>query len=499
MHILITGSTSGLGLELAMLSLEKGHIVTGVGKKQNHSIADYENYHYISADLSRESSTSIITEFIWSESLPKLDRVYFNAAKALYGGFLKHNTHDIGSLLYLNFYSPVALAKVLIPFTKLGGAKYVFIGSIVSDIDSPLYPSYCASKFALESFAKNIKKELKGDIEVFIKRPGPIKTEFHKKMGFVPKSTFGFASPSAVASKLSFQVENSKHSQFIYRGHKVFGVVSYFSRIIKNIFSLIKISRHMNSTSNKDWVMITGAANGIGKALAHEYSAQGLKLLLIDIDKLSLKKLAREIPNAKIIYCDIAASDLAEKILEITNKTKIGICIHNAGVNFSGSFSLTHPEQNKATYYINFLAPTLLTFELISKNLITESGQFIFISSLSHYVSYPGSAVYGATKDGIHSFANALSYKTSIVYPGPTQTKQAILNTPLSTDSHRSSPTSVAKEILKSSHRQIIIPGYSNKLIALVSIFIPPLTSLLMEKTLLRKQRIKEWREHIST
>ena len=93
-------------------------------------------------------------------------------------------------------------------------------------------------------------------------------------------------------------------------------------------------------------VVITGAASGIGRSLAHAFAKRGMKIVLVDIDKESLKKVAQELKEigAEVMIAVTDVSDrqqvanLAEKSYERFGN--VDILCNNAGVAHSGPMHL---------------------------------------------------------------------------------------------------------------------------------------------------------------
>ena len=146
---------------------------------------------------------------------------------------------------------------------------------------------------------------------------------------------------------------------------------------------------------------------------------------------------------------------------------------------------------------VNLTSPFLLTAGLLSNHRLNQGGAVVFISSLSHFVSYPGAAVYAGTKDGVTSYAGSLSAALArdgitvlTVFPGPTRTAHAQRYSPDNSREHkRMDPANVAKQIFRAVEckERILIPGLSNRMLAAIGRLAPGLAELAMKKTLLEK------------
>jgi short-subunit dehydrogenase len=127
--------------------------------------------------------------------------------------------------------------------------------------------------------------------------------------------------------------------------------------------------------------------------------------------------------------------------------------------------------------------------------LLRKSVRLVFLSSLSHYVSYPGAAVYAASKDGLAHYARSLQAAlpaagTLTVFPGPTRTEHARRYSPdNSREENRMPPEDVAAAILRgvTDGRSRLIPGTANRMMALAGHLAPRLLELGMKKMILEK------------
>jgi cyclic-di-GMP-binding biofilm dispersal mediator protein len=147
-------------------------------------------------------------------------------------------------------------------------------------------------------------------------------------------------------------------------------------------------------------------------------------------------------------------------------------------------------------FAVNLVAPILLTRELSGRRLLASGCRLGFVSSLSHFVGYPGSAVYAATKSGLASFAESLSvvgreygFSTTTIFPGPTRTRQAFENSPDNSREHRrTDPDVLAEAIVRAMMRRkpTLIHGFGNRAAAELGLRFPRLTDSLMRRALLK-------------
>lgn len=184
-------------------------------------------------------------------------------------------------------------------------------------------------------------------------------------------------------------------------------------------------------------VIITGAANGVGKAVAELLSNE--KLILLDIDENNLKDLAERL-NSDYYVCDVSDD---KQILNIVNEIsskyeKIDCLINCAGMWISGDMSKTeepvYKEMNELnrikkvidTNVFGVIAMIKTVFPIMKKQ---GYGQIININSQSGVMCEPPFPVYNASKTGSNAFRKAIqndlaqnNIKITDVCPGLIQT-----------------------------------------------------------------------------
>jgi short-subunit dehydrogenase len=250
--------------------------------------------------------------------------------------------------------------------------------------------------------------------------------------------------------------------------------------------------------------VITGAADGIGRALAYRFAQAGYAITGIDVDAQRAGLTCTELKDAgyqaRFIVADLASSnDIAKVAANLITGPPVDVLIHNAGINAIGAFKDIAPDTQQRVIDVNLLAPMLLSPPLLASHHISDGGSLVFISSLSHFVSYPGAAVYAASKDGLASYARSLSVSLAAqkidvltVFPGPTRTAHARRYSPDNNrENRRMLPELLADKIFKavSARKQILIPGIGLNVFAALGLLFPVITNFAMRKTLFDKLR----------
>lgn len=243
---------------------------------------------------------------------------------------------------------------------------------------------------------------------------------------------------------------------------------------------------------------VTGAASGIGRSLAAAYVKRGFEVVGIDRDEDGLVALERELgASFSFIRADLEEAELESLTSQLADGPPLNVFIHSAGINHVGAFSRTDLSRQRAVLEINLSAPLYLSAQLLRKDLLVRGSSLVFISSLSHFVGYPGASVYAASKSGLAAYARSLSVALAprgihvlSVYPGPTRTKHAAKYSPdNSLESRRMPPDVLAEKIVRAvqAKRAVLVPGMSNKVMALFGRLAPGVAGRIMRRAILDK------------
>jgi short-subunit dehydrogenase len=177
-------------------------------------------------------------------------------------------------------------------------------------------------------------------------------------------------------------------------------------------------------------ILITGATDGIGLALARIYAAQGARLLLIgrrapeelDSSFLTLERYVR----ADLSDPDAAAATVRTALTE-RGITRIDRLIHNAALGAYGQPGSVAPVTTGALLAVNVAAPMTLTHQMLPE-LLAARGAIVFVSSVAVAVPTPDYAIYTASKAALEGFARSLRVelgrraRVQVIRPGATRT-----------------------------------------------------------------------------
>jgi short-subunit dehydrogenase len=180
----ITGASSGIGLELAKQCAQHGFdlliaaddSLTEAASTLHELGAEVQS---VQTDLANADGVEELASAVTSSGRP-VDVLCLNAGVGESGPFIRTKLDDDLRLISLNIVSAVHLAKRLVPaMVERGSGRILFTSSIASIAPAPNQALYGGSKSFLQSFAEALRQELKDTgVTVTSLMPGPTETNF---------------------------------------------------------------------------------------------------------------------------------------------------------------------------------------------------------------------------------------------------------------------------------------------------------------------------------
>ena len=197
---LITGASSGIGLELAKLFARESHDLALVARSYNtlKHIADNLQQTYgvqvkcYAKDLSVSSTPEEIFEALQSEG-GNIDILVNNAGFGWRGEFTKMSTADALAMIQVNMTSLTHLTRLFLPgMIERKRGKILNLASTAAFQPGPMMATYYASKAYVLSFSEALSEELQGTgVTVTAFCPGPTATGFGQRAGFTNNKVLG--------------------------------------------------------------------------------------------------------------------------------------------------------------------------------------------------------------------------------------------------------------------------------------------------------------------
>ena len=182
--------------------------------------------------------------------------------------------------------------------------------------------------------------------------------------------------------------------------------------------------------------IITGAASGIGRAVAEQLAAGGLipgghRMLLVDRDAVGLAEAAAALgPDAATLVADVTQDDIGERIVAAALAHMGGIdgLVSNAGIIHAGSLSDLAAADYDRVFAVNARA-TWLIARAAYPQLRASRGALVATASMSGHQPTPALSAYSASKAALLMLIRQLSVewgpdgiRCNSVSPGPTHT-----------------------------------------------------------------------------
>jgi 2-hydroxycyclohexanecarboxyl-CoA dehydrogenase len=182
-------------------------------------------------------------------------------------------------------------------------------------------------------------------------------------------------------------------------------------------------------------VLVTGAANGIGAAIARRLAQEGCSVGIVDLDAPAGEKVASEISNdggqASLHVADITDYDAVSRVVENFESAcgPLAGLVNNAGWDRAANFLDTTPEFWRKIVEINLFGPLNISHVVLRGMAARGFGRVVNIASDAGRVGSSGEAVYSACKGGIIAFTKTIARELvgkgvilNTICPGPTDT-----------------------------------------------------------------------------
>lgn len=152
-----------------------------------------------------------------------------------------------------------------------------------------------------------------------------------------------------------------------------------------------------------NYIVVTGAASGIGYAVAESQLKDGSKVIAIDLNADRLSERFGDNPNVKTIACDLTADD-GFKLLTTEIKAScddVGGFVHAAGIDAMAPMGLIQPAVMQKLFAIHAIFPVRFLGWMAKKGNHTENASCVLISSLSAHEGAKGHVAYAAAKGAV--------------------------------------------------------------------------------------------------
>lgn len=161
-NIIITGTSRGIGYELALQFANSGHQVLAISRKTPQELIENPNITCLSIDISNSDELLQVENFI-SQTWKKVDVLIHNAGSLLHKPFTQITTEEFQNIYKVNVFAVAELTKICIPLMTKGShvISISSMGGIQGSLKFSGLSAYSSSKGALITLSEVLAEEYK--------------------------------------------------------------------------------------------------------------------------------------------------------------------------------------------------------------------------------------------------------------------------------------------------------------------------------------------------
>ena len=161
-NIIITGTSRGIGYELALQFANAGHQVLAISRNTPQTLMEHPNVSCLSLDISVAEDLIQVEKFI-AQTWKKVDVLLHNAGSLLHKPFDQISTEEFQSIYKVNVFAVAELTKICIPFMQKGSHVVTIssMGGIQGSMKFAGLAAYSSSKGAVITLSELLAEEYK--------------------------------------------------------------------------------------------------------------------------------------------------------------------------------------------------------------------------------------------------------------------------------------------------------------------------------------------------
>lgn len=213
-NIIITGTSRGIGNELALKFANEGHNVLAISRKTCANLAKHENVTCLSVDLSNENELQNISNFL-SATWKKVDIIINNAGAIINKPFAETSVEDFRRIYDVNVFGIVSLTQIALPYMKKGSHVVTIssMGGIQGSMKFAGLSAYSSSKGAVITLSELLSEEYKEQgISFNVLALGSVQTEM------LEEAFPGYQAPLSAVEMASYIMDFSLTGNKFFNG-----------------------------------------------------------------------------------------------------------------------------------------------------------------------------------------------------------------------------------------------------------------------------------------
>ncbi|TFC01448.1 SDR family NAD(P)-dependent oxidoreductase [Cryobacterium mannosilyticum] len=202
--VLITGTSSGIGLHAAIAAAQAGHTVVATMRnlEGTRALLDAADAAGVTLDIRRldvteaQSVTEVVAGIVGRYG--RLDAVVNNAGSGHLGTIENETIDQVRAVMEVNFFGVVGVTRAALPHLRTSHGRLITVTSVGGVIGQPFNEAYCAAKFAVEGFMESLAPVVRSaGVSVTVVEPGAVATSFVANVGFDPTAPAAVGDPYA--------------------------------------------------------------------------------------------------------------------------------------------------------------------------------------------------------------------------------------------------------------------------------------------------------------
>lgn len=161
-NIIISGTSRGIGYELALLFANQGHQVLAISRKTPQALLENKNITCLSVDLAEEKELQKVSDFL-SSTWKKVDAIVHNAGALVLKPFAELTTQDFERVYRVNVFGVASLTRIALPYLNQGSHVVTIssMGGIQGSLKFAGLSAYSSSKGAVITLSELLSEEYK--------------------------------------------------------------------------------------------------------------------------------------------------------------------------------------------------------------------------------------------------------------------------------------------------------------------------------------------------